>query len=69
MQKLIQEFEKDVNHFYNSNSGLYPLATSKDITVSIMIYFLRNNIESIEFDSFDRENVKEIIIEVIKLKK
>ena len=68
MHNLIQEFEEYINHFYNFEVGIYPLATSKEITVSIMIYFLRNHITSIDFDSVDREKVKEIIIEVIKLK-
>ena len=57
----IRYFENYCNKFYNIKTGIYKIATKKEIKEAITIYFLLNDKKNIEFDSIDREKVREIL--------
>ncbi len=60
MIELVQ-FIEYCNEFYDIETGIYPVATKKDIIKAIGQYISRTNGKDIHFDSFDREKVREIL--------
>ena len=65
----ICDFVAYVDSFYNEKSGLYPI---KGMTNSMVINAVKKHIEKVgqEFcaDSFDREKIRDIILEDNNLK-
>jgi len=49
------------NDFYNIKTGMYPVATKKEIINAIGVYLTRPHEFEVQFDSIDRENVREIL--------
>ena len=66
---VLSDFLAYVDSFYNEKSGLYPI---KGMTNSMVINAVKKNIEKVgqEFcaDSFDREKIRDIILEDNNLK-
>jgi len=60
MIELVQ-FIEYCNEFYDIETGIYPVATKKDIIKAIGQYISKTNEKDIHFDSFDREKVREIL--------
>lgn len=54
-------FVEYCNDFYNIKSGMYPIATKKEITNAIGEYLTEPHEFDIQFDSIDRENVRMIL--------
>ena len=72
MEKIVNQicdFVAYVDSFYNEKSGLYPI---KGMTNSMVINAVKKHIEKVgqEFcaDSFDREKIRDIILEDNNLK-
>ena len=65
----ICDFVAYVDSFYNEKSGIYPI---KGMTNSMVIHAVKKHIEKVgqEFyaDSFDREKIRDIILEDNNLK-
>jgi hypothetical protein len=57
----IKRFYDYVWEFYNLESGIYPIATDEKIQSSVNQYLESKSLKEIEFDSLDRERVREII--------
>jgi hypothetical protein len=57
----IKEFYEYVWTFYNSESGIYPIASDDVIQRSVNQYLESKLLSEIYFDSHDREMVREII--------
>ena len=57
----IQKFYEYVWSFYNDESGIYPIATTKRIQQAVNEYLESKPLGEIYFDSFDRESVRMII--------
>jgi hypothetical protein len=57
----LQNFITYCNDFYNIENGIYPIATSEEIEAAIGEYLTSPHQVDIQFDSFDREQVREII--------
>jgi hypothetical protein len=57
----IHEFTQYCNKFYNIETGIYPVATKKDIIKAVAQHISRTNGKDLHFDSFDREKVREIL--------
>jgi hypothetical protein len=49
------------NDFYNIKTGMYPVATKKEIINAIGTYLTEPHELDIQFDSIDRENVRMIL--------
>jgi hypothetical protein len=49
------------NDFYNIKTGMYPVATKKEIIAAIGEYLTQPHEFEIQFDSIDREKVREIL--------
>ena len=49
------------NDFYNIESGMYPIAKRKEIINAIGEYLTQPHEFEIQFDSIDREKVREIL--------
>ena len=49
------------NDFYNIKTGMYPVATKKEIVAAIGEYLTEPHEFEIQFDSIDRENVRMIL--------
>jgi hypothetical protein len=49
------------NDFYNVKTGVYPIAKRKDIINAIGEYLTQSHEFEIQFDSIDREKVREIL--------
>ena len=60
MIELVQ-FIEYCNEFYDIETGIYPVATKKDIIKAIGQYISKTNEKDIHFDSLDRERVREIL--------
>lgn len=60
MIELVQ-FIEYCNEFYDIETGIYPVATKKDIIKAIGQYISKTNGNDIHFDSLDRERVREIL--------
>jgi hypothetical protein len=60
-------FVQYCNNFYNEDYGLYPLADSETIEMAIGQYLTDPHSIDIQMDSVDRENVRDLIIN-LKLK-
>ena len=58
---LIAEFHQYVQSFYNKIDGVYPIATVERIYQAVNEYLESKPISQIEFDSFDREEVRILI--------
>ena len=61
LEQEIQFFQNYCIEFYNDSNGIFPIAKRNDILNAINIFFLTEDKESIEFDSFDRERVRKIL--------
>ena len=59
--KLIDDFYQYVWDFYNKKNGVYPIATDIVIHFSVDRYLETTPLKKIEFDSVDRERVRDII--------
>jgi|TARA_B110000444_G_C18279830_1_gene340244 hypothetical protein len=59
--KEIKDFTKYCNEFYNLKGGVYPIATKEEIDWAIRKFLLQPNIVPIDFDSHDREQVRQLI--------
>ena len=59
--KEIKDFTKYCNEFYNLKDGVYPIATEAEIDWAIRKFIKQPNIVPIDFDSHDREQVRELI--------
>ena len=49
------------NDFYNKKTGMYPIASRKEIINAIGEYLTEPHEHEIQFDSFDREKVRTIL--------
>ena len=49
------------NDFYNKKTGMYPIASRKEIINAIGEYLTQPHEFEIQFDSIDREKVREIL--------
>ena len=49
------------NDFYNKKTGMYPIASRKEIINAIGEYLTQPHEYEIQFDSIDREKVREIL--------
>lgn len=59
--KDLEEFNQYCNDFYNQYYGLYPIASSEQIEEAIGEYLTQPHPYDIQFDSIDREKVREIL--------
>ena len=59
--KDLEEFNQYCNDFYNQYYGLYPIASSEQIEDAIGEYLTEPHPYDIQFDSIDREKVREIL--------
>lgn len=59
----IPTFVKYCEDFYSNQEpeGIYPIASPAKIRKAINLYLDRKPLNAIEFDSFDREKVREIL--------
>ena len=57
----IHEFTQYCNEFYNIETGIYPVATKKEIIKAVAQHISRTNGKDLHLDSFDREKVREIL--------
>jgi hypothetical protein len=57
----VSEFIYYCDGFYNIDSGIYPIASYNDIEAACIKYILSGNRTDLEFDSLDREKVREIL--------
>jgi hypothetical protein len=57
----IKRFKKYCNDFYNIKYGVYPIATTREISKAVDKYICKPKHWSLEFDSMDREQVREIL--------
>jgi hypothetical protein len=55
------DFINYVDEFYNIETGIYPIATKEQIIEAIGIYMLNQRTLKCEFDSIDREKVRQIL--------
>jgi hypothetical protein len=60
MIELVQ-FIEYCNEFYDIETGIYPVATKKDIIKAVAKHISRTNGKDLHLDSFDREKVREIL--------
>jgi hypothetical protein len=63
----IKEFQEYVWEFYNDTNGIYPIANSIKIQDAVMKYLESKPLIEIEFDSYDREKVREILQPTYKI--
>ena len=59
--KEFQNFINYVNDFYNIETGIYPIATKEEIIVAVGEYMLSQRNFKCEFDSIDREQIRQIL--------
>ena len=59
--KDLKEFNHYCNDFYNEYYGVYPIASSEQIEAAIGEYLTEPHSYDIQFDSIDREKVREIL--------
>jgi hypothetical protein len=57
----INKFVEYCNDFYNIDSGVYQIATKEEIEWAVGRFMIQPNIVPIDFDSHDREQVRQII--------
>lgn len=57
----ITRFKSYCNDFYNIKYGVYPIAETDVINSKVDEYILKPREVKIEFDSYDREQVRELI--------
>lgn len=57
----IIDFKNYCYYFYNINYGIFPIATNMEIDNAIIKYMLISTYKQVDFDSIDRENVREIL--------
>jgi len=57
----IQEFVEYCKDFYNDKTGIYPIATNEEIENAVFQFMVNPKVISVDFDSHDREQVREII--------
>ena len=66
---LIHKFYNYVSDFYSKKYGIYPIASEAVIQLSVNRYLETTPLRKIEFDSVDREKVKDIIEKYIQIEK
>ena len=66
---LIHKFYNYVSDFYSKKYGIYPIASEAVIKLSVNRYLETTPLRKIEFDSVDREKVKDIIEKYIQIEK
>tara|TARA_X000001388_G_scaffold63661_1_gene49685 strand:+ start:277 stop:510 length:234 start_codon:yes stop_codon:yes gene_type:complete len=66
---LIHKFYNYVSDFYSKKYGIYPIASEAVIQLSVNRYLETTPLRKIEFDSVDREKVKDIIEKYISIGK
>jgi hypothetical protein len=59
--KDLADFNQYCNDFYNEYYGVYPIASSEQIEAAIGEYLTQPHEFEIQFDSIDREKVREIL--------
>ena len=59
--ELIKDFYIYVNKFYNIETGIEPIATDNEIQQAVNTYLEIKPLSQIEFDSLDREFVRQIL--------
>jgi hypothetical protein len=59
--KDLEQFNQYCNDFYNEHYGVYPIASSEQIEDAIGEYLTEPHPFDIQFDSIDREKVREIL--------
>ena len=57
----LKGFIEYCNEFYNINYGLYPVATTEEIESAVGYYLMNPHTWDVQFDSLDREKVREIL--------
>ena len=65
--KEIKDFQIYVWEFYNNKNGIYPIANNFEIQDAVMKYIEKKPLTEIEFDSYDREKVREILQPTYKI--
>jgi len=61
---FLEEFQNFINYvdnFYNIETGIYPIATREEIIEAIGEYMLSQRTLKCEFDSIDREQIRQIL--------
>jgi hypothetical protein len=59
--KDLENFNQYCNDFYNEYYGVYPIASSVQIEAAIGEFLTQPHEYDIQFDSIDREKVREIL--------
>jgi hypothetical protein len=59
--KDLADFNQYCNDFYNEHYGVYPIASSEQIEDAIGEYLTEPHTTDIQFDSIDREKVRELL--------
>jgi hypothetical protein len=57
----LYDFINYVDEFYNIENGIYPIATRTQIIEAIGEYMLSQRTLKCEFDSIDREKIRQIL--------
>ena len=57
----INQFTEYCIDFYNIKDGIYPISKPKEIKEAIKVFLMLNDLNTIEFDSVDRERVRTIL--------
>ena len=65
--KEIKDFQIYVWEFYNNKNGIYTIANNFEIQDAVMKYIESKPLTEIEFDSYDREKVREILQPTYKI--
>lgn len=57
----VSEFINYCNDFYNISNGIYPIADYEIIELACLRYIISGKRLNLNFDSIDRENVRNIL--------
>lgn len=61
LSEQIYDFYEYVDSFYNINYGVYRLTNTETIISACDDYLMNMNMADVEFDSIDRERVREVL--------
>ena len=61
LSEQINDFYQYVDSFYNINYGVYRLTNTKTIIAACDDYLFTMDLSEVEFDSIDRERVRDIL--------